>query len=255
MTDSPLTLYQFAFSHYNEKVRWTLDYKGLAHRQCSLLPGLHARRVRSLSGQSATPVLVEGGRATAGSAAIVAHLEAIAPTPALFPDDAAARTDAEQWVAWLDAAVGPATRRAFFFDLLDDPAYLGRLFTAGQRPWKRVGYGVVFPFLTPMLRRAMAIEPEPAATARDVTSAALDRIAEAQATTGYLVGTGFTVADLTAASLLFPLFFPDELPFGLPAPRSPELLRWLARWDGHPAGAYVRRMFSRHRGSHARALV
>jgi glutathione S-transferase len=34
-----ITLYQFQFSHYCEKARWALDYKGLAYAPKNLLPG------------------------------------------------------------------------------------------------------------------------------------------------------------------------------------------------------------------------
>ena len=35
-------LWQFTASHYNEKARWALDWKGVAHVRQSLLPGPHA---------------------------------------------------------------------------------------------------------------------------------------------------------------------------------------------------------------------
>ncbi|MCA9686256.1 MAG: glutathione S-transferase N-terminal domain-containing protein, partial [Myxococcales bacterium] len=49
-----LELVQFAFSHYNEKARWALDYKGLAHRRRSLLPGPHVPVVKLLTGKAET---------------------------------------------------------------------------------------------------------------------------------------------------------------------------------------------------------
>jgi glutathione S-transferase len=63
-----LVLHMFPASHFNEKARWGLDWKGLPHARVAYLPGLHARPIRRLSGQTQTPVLVGGGRARGGAA-------------------------------------------------------------------------------------------------------------------------------------------------------------------------------------------
>ncbi len=70
-----LVLYQFAFSHFNEKVRWTLDFKGLASERRSLLPGLHERTIRRFTPDvSTTPMLCDGDRSISGSANIIEYL-------------------------------------------------------------------------------------------------------------------------------------------------------------------------------------
>ena len=64
-----LKLYQFAISHYCEKIRWALDYKGLNHVTVSLLPGQHVKTVRKLTGKaSSVPVLDHDGQIVQGSA-------------------------------------------------------------------------------------------------------------------------------------------------------------------------------------------
>ena len=45
-----LKLYQFAISHYCEKIRWALDYKGLNYETVNLLPGQHVKTIRKLTG-------------------------------------------------------------------------------------------------------------------------------------------------------------------------------------------------------------
>ena len=54
--------------------------------------------------------------------------------------------------------------------------------------------------------------------------AALDRIESERAGGDYLVGEGFTVADLTAAALLYPLVWPPEFQYELPDMPRPEAL-------------------------------
>jgi glutathione S-transferase len=245
---SPIVLYQFAFSHYNEKVRWALDYKGLPSRRVSLLPGFHESRIRRLSGgPTTTPLLRDGERVVSGSAAIVAHLESRAPAPPLFPSDPGRRREAGEWVRWLDEEIGPAVRLAVFHDLLADPALAGRLFTTGQPALKGALYRALFPRLVPMLRQRMGIDEESAASARETVAAGLRRLEEASRPGGYLVGARFGVADLTAGSLFFPLFFPPQLGFELPKGPSPALEGWLARWRDHPGAETVRALWQEHR--------
>ncbi|MBW2292390.1 MAG: glutathione S-transferase N-terminal domain-containing protein, partial [Deltaproteobacteria bacterium] len=48
--DPTITLYEFSLSHYNEKARWALDYKGIPYRSRPVLPGFHQGILRRLSG-------------------------------------------------------------------------------------------------------------------------------------------------------------------------------------------------------------
>lgn len=244
----PLVLYQFPFSHFNEKARWALDYKGLPARHENLLPGLHEKTLRKLGSDSTqVPVLVHGERVIAGSAAIVAHLEALAPSPPLFPADPASRREAEDWVRWLDAEIGPAVRLALFHEMFTDPNLSGRVFTTAQSGLKPAFYRRMFPRLVPMLRKKMQIDDGTAKAARETIEAGLDRVAQASRETGYLVGDRFGVADLTAAALFMPLCFPPQIPFEMPKIASPVLDAWLARWRDHPGVAHVLALWAKHR--------
>ena len=60
------------------------------------------------------------------------------------------------------------------------------------------------------------INDETAVKGREKTIAALERLESEIGPSGYLVGDGFTVADLTAAALLFPLVRPPEVAGGPP---------------------------------------
>src|SRR5438128_853440 len=41
--NEPPVLWHLKVSHYNEKARWALDYKGIPHRRRAAIPGRHAR--------------------------------------------------------------------------------------------------------------------------------------------------------------------------------------------------------------------
>jgi len=47
----PAVLWQFRNSHFNEKVRWALDWKRVPHLRRSLVPGLHIGRALWMTGK------------------------------------------------------------------------------------------------------------------------------------------------------------------------------------------------------------
>jgi glutathione S-transferase len=63
----------------------------------------------------------------------------------------------------------------------------------------------------------------------------------------YLVGGRYTVADLTAAALLYPIVLPPEGPLQMPLPERFD--RFRAGLADRPGFRYVREMFSRHRAA------
>jgi len=225
-------LHQFRFSHFNEKARWAFDFKGIPHVRRSYLPGPHMLSIMRLSGQRQVPVLRAGNES-----------------------GEAERRRALELQRWFDAEIGPTVRRAFFFDFLDDGDYAARTFTQGQGPAATTIYRALFPAIRIVMRRDMQIDADGAARGRERAREALDLIAGTAGADGYLVGQQFSVADLTAASLLSPTVFPPECPAQVPEPRAPGLRTWLARWADHPAIAWVSRMYARHRGRSAETVA
>lgn len=130
MTVVPV-LYHFRVSHYNEKVRWVLDYKRWPHRRKTLIPGFHIPRARLLSGQNMLPVLRLGERTLHDSSTILAELERLRPDPPLFPSDEGERRRALEIEAWYDDPVAPDLRRLFWATYLDDGAACTRMSTDG----------------------------------------------------------------------------------------------------------------------------
>lgn len=243
-----LELHQFRLSHYNEKVRWALDVKGVPHKRISHLPGPHMAAIRKLTGTSETPVVRIGGVVVAGSADIIDMLEGHYPEPPLYPADPGQRRAALGLQARFDADVGPAVRRALFAELVKEPSYLCRIFASGESWVTRTGYRAMMPVVTRVMARTMETqEPAAVAAARHATHAALDRLASLAEPGTYLVGDGFSVADLTAASLLAPACNPAHPDMELPSPRPARIEDWLARWAEHPGAKWVHGIYTRHR--------
>src|SRR5215472_6888265 len=104
--ETPL-LWHIPLSHYNEKVRWALDYKRIPHRRRVLGPDYLIRAWRA-TGQGKLPILWLDGRAIADSTRIIAALEERYPDPSLYPSDAGSRARALGLEDDLDDTLGPA---------------------------------------------------------------------------------------------------------------------------------------------------
>jgi glutathione S-transferase len=247
-------LWQLQISHYVEKVRWALDYKHVPHVRRTLLPGPHAMKAKRLTGDTSTaPVLTIDGRSIGDSTRIIAALEKRWPQPPLYPEDAAQRRRALELEQFFDEELGPHLRRAFYHELLPHPKLLVPLFTRDRPAATRAVLRTGFPLLRVAMRRRFQISPQAAANSRAKMVAAIDRLEREISPSGYLVGDSLTVADLTAAALLYPVARPPEFPYAIVAdddlPASwREFLDSLAQ---RPGGRWVAEMYRRHRGTSA----
>ena len=253
--DRPI-LWQLQISHYNEKVRWALDYKRIPHVRRSLLPGWHAVKARRLTGEiETTPVLTLDGRAIGDSTDILAALEERWPQPPLYPEDEAQRRRALELEDFFDEELGPHLRRAVYHELLPYPELTVPLFANGQRPWVRVLLRVTFPVLRIGMRQSMNIQPKAAEASREKTVAAMDRLEAEIGPSGYLVGDSFSVADLTAAALFYPVARPPEFPYPSitdpPEPAAEFIDELLER----PGGQWVKEIYRRHRNAQPAVLA
>src|SRR5438128_12422664 len=131
---APPVLWQFRFSHYNEKARWALDWKGIAGVRRWMLTGFHVPRVLWMTGQKALPVLIVDGETIHDSTRIIERLERLRPEPALYPADDAARRRALALEDFFDEELGPHVRRALFHELLPETEFAATAFTLGFGP-------------------------------------------------------------------------------------------------------------------------
>jgi glutathione S-transferase len=247
-------LWQLQISHYVEKVRWALDYKRIPHIRRTLLPGLHLVKAKRLTGNtSTTPVLTIDGRSIGDSTRIIADIEKRWPQPPLYPEDPAQRHRALELEEFFDEELGPHIRRALYHELLPHPERVVPLFTQGRPLATRTVLRVGFPVLRVAMRARFEITAEAAANSRMKMVAAIDRLEREVSSSGYLVGDSFTVADLTAAALLYPVARPPEFPYAMVAEDNlPATWREFVDSLGHrPGGQWVTETYRRHRGASA----
>jgi glutathione S-transferase len=250
--ESVPVLWQLELSHYNEKVRWALDYKCVPHIRRSLLPGLHILKTKRLTGDtSTTPVLTLGGRSIGDSTRIIASIEAWWPRPPLYPEDRAQRRRALELEEFFDEQLGPHIRRAAYQELLARPGLVVPLLTRGQPFVARVLFRAGFPVLRAGMRRAMQINAEAAEHSRARTIAAMDRLEHEISPSGFLVGESFTVADLTAAALFYPVVRPPEFPYPMVEGLPDSARAFLDSLAQRPGGRWVAEIYRRHRGRSA----
>ncbi len=244
-------LLQFRSSHYNEKARWALDHKGVPHERRTLLPGMHARTTRALTGQSTVPILLRGGEAIGDSTRIIAALEASHPEPPLYPADPALRERALALEDFFDEEVGPYARHAMFYLMVSHPDFVASLFAGHRSALFRRGYGAIVGLQRRRIVREMNLVSKAFDESCERIEAGFSRLEAEVSPGGYLVGERFSVADLTAAALLSILVFPDENPHPPRITPPAEVREFLDGWSARPGAEWVRETYRKHRGRSA----
>ncbi|MDK8462876.1 glutathione S-transferase family protein [Marinobacter sp. SS13-12] len=229
-----IRLYQFAISHYCEKVRWALDYKGLSYEAISLLPGQHVKTIRKLTGKdSSVPVLDHDGHRVQGSKEIIDYLDEAFPENPLTPADPQAREEALAWERRLDEEAGPAVRCYSYHHFLQRPKVVVPLLAAGTPFYNRILLKLAFSRVDEIMRKWMKINEKTAEQSRETMEAYLTELAEAYQKKPYLAGDSFSRADLAAAALFAPMFQPEQYPVPWPKPaKIPKDIKvWLDQWQ------------------------
>ncbi|HEY2775399.1 MAG TPA: glutathione S-transferase family protein [Candidatus Binatia bacterium] len=245
--DTPV-LWHIPLSHFSEKVRWALDYKGIGHRR-RVLGSDYLIRAWRATGQGKLPILWLDGHALADSTRIIAALEERYPEPPLYPQDPTARKRALELEDDLDETLGPALRAAVVTPLFaSDPDIALRVLTTGMPD---EAYGRLRPLLRifpSFYRWRHKVSAANLAKDRGVVAAALDRIEKERQGRAFLVGGAFSIADLTAAALLSVLLQPPEIQYPLQVELPSYLQDYRATLLRHPAAQWALGIYRLHRG-------
>ncbi len=189
-----MLLLQFSTSHYCRKARLALGYKKIPYTVNNLTPGLHALKIKPLTGLTTTPVLlpeIDGQpKAIGDSTQILQFLEAYCPEP---PLSLCSTLDTEAWLLedWLDESIGTATRFVYYD------------YRAGEG--KGIDPSFSSQLVIKIVRQQYGITPAAVDLASDRLKTAFTVLQERWQTRPYLVGDRLSVADIAAAALLSPL--------------------------------------------------
>jgi glutathione S-transferase len=214
-----------------------------------MLPGVHQIVLKRKAGTVLSPVLELEGKAIGDSSAILQLIEERWPEPRLIPENPLQRRRALRLEDYFDEELGPHIRRAVYWELLPYPNVVIPLFTDGASRRTKTLLRAGFPVLRVGMKRFMNIYEEPAMRSRDKCIEALDTLEKELGDKEYLVGDRFSIADLTAASLFYPLALPPEFPYTSPTwEQLPEGARqFLGVLRERPGAHWVGEMYRRHR--------
>ena len=186
-----LTLIELYPSPWSERLRWALEWKRVPYARRAYQPLAGEEELRRATGLSTVPVLLADGEVIGDSDAALEWLETHHPSPALVPEDPRLRAQVRAWEVAATETLAPAARLVM----------IGR--------WKARG---MQPFADHFAAKYGWSEAEQARTER-LLSALIADLARAVASSPYLVGEGFTRADLTVACMVAGVIGipPDEL--------------------------------------------
>ena len=142
-----IEFYQFPFSHFCEKARWALDYKGVAYRTVNYLPVFHFIPVRTIAPKSSVPVLRDGKAVVQGSGQIIDYLDGKYPESPLTPRDPEAAKQALEWERYCDEEIGVMARRWFYYHALADRRVALGFLLQGAPRYKRALFALAFPLV------------------------------------------------------------------------------------------------------------
>lgn len=252
MVETPV-LWHLEISHYNEKVRWALDYKGIAHVRRAVTPVLQELTARRLRAGRTVPILEMNGRAIGDSTKIIEAIERRWPEPPLYPADPEKRSRTLELEDYFDEQCGHDLRRVLFNDNLAEPEKFLAMLYGADHPRMRLLLKTFSPLFCQLVKRRYRIRPETVESSREKVRAAFERIEADVGPSGYLVGESFTVADLTAASMLAPLVMPPEFPYIKlhPDERTAQSRRFRDSLKNRPGFKWVEDMYARYRGTSA----
>ncbi|WP_204152143.1 glutathione S-transferase family protein [Leptolyngbya sp. CCY15150] len=187
-----MLLLQFSTSHYCRKARLALGYKQIDYRVENLTPGIHALRLKPLTGLTTVPTLIpsEGAIALGDSTQILHFLDQHQPAPSLSLEDPTQAADIWLLEDWLDESIGTATRFVYYD------------YRAGEG--KAIDPSWMSQAVIRIVRSQYGMTPAKVAQARLRLDTGLE-ILHHRWQTPFLVGDRLTAADIAAAALLSPL--------------------------------------------------
>ncbi|MCU0569256.1 MAG: glutathione S-transferase family protein [Oculatellaceae cyanobacterium Prado106] len=222
-----LELYQFELSHYCEKIRFILDYKGLEYRKVEVVPGLGQLDLYRLSGQRLVPVLKDGNTVISDSTAIAHYLEEKYPLPLLIPTDAKSKALCLMMEEWADESIGLNGRKAMLGALGKNADFRSAALPSSTPGFLKDLIAAVPGDAIDVLGLGVGLGAESVKNARKAMQQNLEALCLLLSESPYLVANHPTLADFAVAGLTMYIKFPSgdyvDLPSGLKGKGVPGL--------------------------------
>jgi glutathione S-transferase len=244
-------LHHFWISHFNEKVRWALDFKKWPHQRNAFTPGLHLGKAKKLTGKTQLPILELDGEVLSGSAHILAEIERRKPDPPLYPEAPADRERARSLEAHFDEHVAPQLRTLFWWAYMKNPGHVARMITMGRSGAMRVLFRTMLLMIRGKYSANIGLDDDRVKVAREALAGHFARVEKEIQPSGYLVGDRFTIADLAVASIMSAMVRPPEFPYPLPQPLPSQFVEFQDTVRSSAGWRWVESIYTRHRGDSA----
>lgn len=204
-----LELYQFEISHYCEKVRLILDYKGLSYRKIEVTPGIGQIDLYRMSGQRQVPVLKDGSEIIADSTAIAKYLERQYPERPIIPTNPQQRALCFLLEELADQSIGQKSRMALFSGLTQNQNFRTAILPTTTPDFLKQLVGAVPSDLLNVLGVGVGLSSDVIKSALDDLKQVLESLSMLVLDKPYLVADHPTLADFAVAGLSMYIKFPD----------------------------------------------
>ncbi|MDP8965438.1 MAG: glutathione S-transferase family protein [Cyanobacteriota bacterium] len=203
-----LELYQFELSQYSEKVRFILDYKGLAYRKIEVTPGVGQLDLFRLSGQRKVPVLKDGTTVISDSTAIAMYLDRKYPDKPIIPTDPKERGLCLLMEEWADESIGAKSRKALFGAMSQNQSFRTSILPNTTPDFLKTVVGSVPSELFDFLGAGVGFSSDVIKEAKDALKQDLEALSLLLLDRPYLVTDYPCLADFAVAGLSMLLKFP-----------------------------------------------
>ncbi|MGB3519429.1 MAG: glutathione S-transferase family protein [Elainellaceae cyanobacterium] len=203
-----IELYQFELSHYCEKIRLILDYKGLEYRKIEVTPGVGQLDLFRLSGQRQVPVLKDGETLVADSTAIALYLDRQYPDRPIVPIDARQRGLCLMMEEWADESIGINARKVMLSAFSQNSDLRTAALPKTTPDFLKTMVGAVPHEVLDVLSFGVGLGPETVKAARDAMRQNLEALCLLLTDSPYLLGDTPSLADFAVAGLSMYVKFP-----------------------------------------------
>jgi glutathione S-transferase len=211
-----ITLYQFEFSQFSEKVRLILDYKQLDYKKVEVTPGIGQWELFRLSGQRQVPLLKEGETVIADSTEIAFYLDRKYPEKPIIPVDPLLRGQCLLIEEWADESIGLKGRKALVGAINQNENFRTSILPQNTPDFLKSWVGSVPSELLNVLGTGIGFSPEAIKEAHRGLHQDLEALTLILQHRPYLLGNDLTLADLAVAGLSVILKFPAGNYLNLP---------------------------------------
>lgn len=211
-----LELYQFELSHYCEKIRFILDYKGLPYRKIEVTPGVGQLDLYRMSGQRQVPVLKDGSEIIADSTEIAEYLDKKYPDRPIIPQEPKLRGLCLLIEQWADESIGLNARKCMIGALGHDPTFRQAFLPSSTPDLLKTVLSSVPNELFSVLELGVGLTPDALKSAQATIKHDLASLCFILMEQPYLVTDHPTLADFAVAGLSMYLKFPTGLYLDVP---------------------------------------